>query len=127
MRCRKPRGRGVDDQGHLAGRLVEALLEPQPQVLEVVERALGALGVVGLMTSREAQRVGLDPGHRPSLRGVPAYTGRVLRHLGALSATNDRWLAAQVARVHARPFLLRVVPTGTGSGSSGCLPGLTAP
>jgi hypothetical protein len=42
---------------------VEALLEPQPQVLEPIERALRARLVLGLVASREAERFGFDPRH----------------------------------------------------------------
>ena len=60
----EPAGGGVDDHRDLAGRLVEAVLEAQPQVLERVERALRARGVVALVAGGEAERLGLDPGHR---------------------------------------------------------------
>ena len=63
VRRREPARRGVDDHGHAAGGVVEALLESQPQVLEPVESTLGASLVGGLVTCGEAQRLGLDPGH----------------------------------------------------------------
>ncbi len=43
VRGGEPGRGGVDDDGDLAGRVVEAVLEPQPQVLERVERALRAV------------------------------------------------------------------------------------
>src|SRR5205814_1234417 len=46
------------------GYLLEALLEPHPQVLESVQGALGVGGVAGVVARREAERVGLDPGHK---------------------------------------------------------------
>jgi hypothetical protein len=58
----------MDHHRDLARHLLEAVLESQPQVLELVERALRAGSVVGLVAREEGERVGLDPGHRRSLR-----------------------------------------------------------
>jgi hypothetical protein len=57
----------VDDDGDLAGSVVEALLEPQPQVLEPVERPLCERGVGLLVAGGEAERICLNPGDRPRL------------------------------------------------------------
>ena len=64
MRGCEPAGGGVDDHRDPAGGVVEALLEPQPQVLEPVEGALRAGLVLGLVARGEGERFGLDPGHR---------------------------------------------------------------
>ena len=56
----------MHDHGDPGRRLVEALLEAQPQVLERVERALRAVAVLGLVPSDEAQRLRLYPRHPPS-------------------------------------------------------------
>jgi hypothetical protein len=58
----------VDDDGDLARRLVEALLELQPQVLEPVEGALCEGGVGLLVAGGEAERISLDPGDAWMLR-----------------------------------------------------------
>jgi hypothetical protein len=53
----------VEDDGDIPGRMIEAILEAQPQVLERVEHPVGA-GEVGVVVARrEAQRIGFDPGH----------------------------------------------------------------
>jgi hypothetical protein len=59
MRGREPAGVGVDDDRDPARGLLEAVLEAQPQVLEPIERALGACLVIRLVTGGEAQRLGL--------------------------------------------------------------------
>src|SRR2546423_43090 len=64
---RQPGAAWVDDHGDVAGHDVEALLEPQPQVLEAVEDALGARIVDVFVPGGEAQRLGLNPGHRARL------------------------------------------------------------
>jgi hypothetical protein len=58
----------MDDHRDLARGVVEAVLEAQAQVLELVEGALRAVGVVRLVTSGERQRVSLNPGDESSLR-----------------------------------------------------------
>jgi hypothetical protein len=58
----------VDDDGDLARRLVEALLELQPQVLEPVKRALCERGIRLLVAGGEAERICLDPGDAWMLR-----------------------------------------------------------
>ena len=62
MGCGEPGRVVVEDDREVAGDLVEAVLEPQAQVLEPVEYAVRA-GEIGVVVARgEAQRVGLDPG-----------------------------------------------------------------
>ena len=75
VRGGEPARRRVDDHRDPARRLVEAVLEAQAQVLEPVERARGAGVVRGLVAGGEAQRLGLDPGHRRS-RLLPAVGRR---------------------------------------------------
>ena len=64
VRGGEPRRGRVDDDDDPAGSVVEAVLEPQPQVLERVEGPLRVGLVVALVPGDEAQRLGLDPGHR---------------------------------------------------------------
>ena len=77
----EPARRRVDHEGDPAGRLLEAILEAQAQVLERVQRALGVLGVSALVPGDERQRLGLDPCHRSSLvpGRVVSLRNRVLR------------------------------------------------
>ena len=57
----------MENHGDVAGDGVEAVLEPQAQVLERVEDAVRA-GEVSVVVARgEAQRIGLDPGNRSRL------------------------------------------------------------
>ena len=58
----------MHDDRDAGRRIVEAFLEAQAQVLELVEGALRAVGVVRLVTSGERQRVSLNPGDESSLR-----------------------------------------------------------
>ena len=80
--------------GDVAGDLVEAVLEPQPQILERVEDAVRA-GEIGVVVARgEAQRVGLDPGHVDPSAGFVAdgdgrRTIRLLARPGALRSRSS--------------------------------------
>ena len=90
VRGREPGRVVVDDHGDVARHGVEAVLEAQPQVLERVEHAVRA-GEVGVVVARgEAERLGLDPGHRR------------LRLLGCTASTRlGRGRARARARSHA--------------------------
>ena len=63
MRHREQQRVGVDDDRDVAGHLLEAVLEPQPQFLHAVEGALGVGRVAAVVARGEAERVGLDPRH----------------------------------------------------------------
>jgi hypothetical protein len=68
----------VQDHGDVAGNDVEALLQAQPQILEVVENPVRAGEVAVVMTRGEAQGVGLDPGDGVRLLALSggAFCGR---------------------------------------------------
>ena len=58
----------MDDDADLAGDVVEALLELQPQILEPVEGPLGVGGIGLLVAGGEAERVCFNPGDAWMLR-----------------------------------------------------------
>ena len=100
VRGREPAGGGVDDHRDAARRVVEAILEPQAQVLEPVERPLGAGVVRRFVPGGEAQRFGLDPRHRTRLfprtrRPTGCRASGCVRHLTLRArCTEDAWPAA---------------------------------
>ena len=60
------RGRGVQHHRQLARALGEALLQPQPRVLELGEHALGVSGVARVVARDEGLRSALHPRHASS-------------------------------------------------------------
>ena len=84
----------MDDDRDVAGHLLEAVLEPQPQFLHPVQRALGEGGVAAVMARGEAQRFGLDPGH---LRQPPAHPASWSHHCTACRSLRPLMLLGQVA------------------------------
>ena len=67
----------MEDHRDAPRRLLEAILEPQPQILELIQRPLGALLVPLLEAGREAERFGFVPGHGYEGRAGSASAGFV--------------------------------------------------
>jgi hypothetical protein len=92
----EPDGVVVQDHRDVARHGVEAVLQPQPQVLQRVEHAVRAGEVAVVVTGREAQGVGLDPGDGARLLAGPGalalqlelglHSDRVQRLAGFLEA-----------------------------------------
>ena len=120
VRRGEPARGGVHDDRDPGGRLVEALLEAQAQVLERVEGALRAVAVLGLVPSDEAQRLRLDPCHPPSRL---VHARRTARHgvpgiCGLLAGAAGRGAKREPPRMRGGSQVSRAPPPCSGLGES---------
>src|SRR4051812_23765975 len=94
----------MDHHGHLAGSDLEQLSQPLAEALQLLENRRRLLRLLALVASAEGERLGLDPGHAPTLPRAPNAGLLHLREAGeqAVHAAAQRRAVIRIGLARAR-------------------------